>query len=46
MKIADREGQWILQLQIIAGAHNIRIFTVATLITDVLLGQFFIHTAV
>ena len=39
--IADREGQWILQLQMITGVRdNIVFFIVATLIKDVLFEQF------
>ena len=47
VNIANREGKWILQFQMIIGACNaIVFFIVATLITDVLFKQFLIHTAV
>jgi len=47
LNIVDREGQWILQFQMITGARvTIVFFIVATLITDVLFEQFLIRTAV
>ena len=44
LNIADREGQWIFQFQMISGARSIII--VVTLITGVLFKQFSICTAV
>ena len=43
--IADREGQWMLQFQMITGAYSTIVpFIVAALITDVLIEQFLIFT--
>ena len=45
--VADREGQWIFQLQTITGVcSTIVFFIVATLVTDVLFEQFLTHAAV
>jgi len=49
LKIADREGKWILQFQTITGMRTERSYfflNVVTLITEVVFEQLLIHTAV